>query len=102
MELQSLDVTGKSNRKVPLLKTPEMEVAQFIIPAGGAIPTYEAQGEIILHCVGGRVVVSFDQVEHTLSAGQLLYLSVRAPFSIVALETASLISTIVAVNEEEG
>ena len=35
-----------------------MEIVQLVMPAGANLPTYEAHGEIILHCLEGRVALT--------------------------------------------
>jgi hypothetical protein len=40
---------------MPLLKTGALEIVRLFIPAGEKVPTYQAQGEVILHCLDGAV-----------------------------------------------
>lgn len=85
-----------NSQKTVLAKTYDMEIVQFIVPGRGSIPKYEAQGEVILHCLEGRVSIFALGKAHDLKAGQLLYLSKNEPFSIQGIEHASLLATIVA------
>jgi quercetin dioxygenase-like cupin family protein len=79
-----------------LAKTQDVEIIQLLIPKGSSIPTYQAEGEIILHCVEGRVSLAVLDELHELRAGQLLYLALNEPFSIKGLEHASVLATIIA------
>lgn len=89
----------ETSRKIVLAKTYDMEIIQFIVPAQQGIPIYEAQGEVILHCLEGRVSVAALGEEHDLKSGQLLYLSKNEPFSIHGIEDASLLATIVGAKQ---
>jgi quercetin dioxygenase-like cupin family protein len=96
---QIVDIESRSDfsesQKIVLAKTYDMEIIQFIVPADQDVPKYEAQGEVILHCLEGRVsIVALSEV-HDLKAGKLLYLSKNEPFSIQGIEHASLLATIV-------
>jgi quercetin dioxygenase-like cupin family protein len=78
-----------------LVKTQDVEIIQLVVPKGSSIPTYEAEGEIILHCVEGRISLAVLGEPHELRAGQLLYLALNEPFSIEGLEHASVLATII-------
>ena len=82
--------------KVVLVKTNEVEVVNLIVPEGIAIPTYEAPGEAILHCLEGQIQVRANGNQHLLRTGDLLYLLVDEPFSLQGIEDASLLVTIIA------
>jgi len=94
--LDGCDFTDACRSQVVLVKTNQVELVQLCIPGGGAIPKYEAQGELILHCLEGRVSILASGEEHDLQAGHLLYLLLGEPFSIRALVDSSLLVTIVA------
>ena len=79
-----------------VLKTDAVKVMQLLVPAGQKIPIYEAEGEIILHCLQGSVAVSALGRVQTVRSGELLYLGANEPFSIEGAETASLLATVVA------
>jgi quercetin dioxygenase-like cupin family protein len=84
------------NQAVVLVRTDDVTIVQLLIPAGSNIPIYEASGEIILHCVQGRVSVDALGEPHELRAGQLLHLAINEPFSIHCAEAASLLATVIA------
>ncbi|MBN2293938.1 MAG: cupin [Pirellulales bacterium] len=78
-----------------LVKTDNMQIVHLIIPAGETIPTHEAQGEVILHCLEGRVSFTALKYTHELKAGQLFYFHINEPISIQGIEHASLLVTII-------
>lgn len=77
-----------------ILQTGRMEVLRLHIGAGKHVPTYEAQGEIILFCVQGRVLVDALDERRELNSGQLLYLLVNEPFALHAAEETSMLITV--------
>ena len=103
VNLQPLRTTeGKTSQKIALVKTQNMEVVQFIIPAGEGIPTYEAQGQLILQCLEGRLSITVFGEAHDLKSAQLLYLSRSEPFSIRALENGSLLVIMLAAKQDNA
>uniref|UniRef100_A0A7C2P7A3 Cupin domain-containing protein n=1 Tax=Schlesneria paludicola TaxID=360056 RepID=A0A7C2P7A3_9PLAN len=64
------------------------------VNAGTHVPTYEAQGEMTILCVQGRVSVEFASSSSDLSSGQLLYLLTNEPFSLFGQEESSLLITV--------
>jgi quercetin dioxygenase-like cupin family protein len=78
-----------------VVHTGEVEIIHFIVPAGVNLPTHEAQGEIVLHCLEGRLEVLALREVRQLVAGQLLYLAINEPFSMRGIEDSSLLATIV-------
>ncbi len=97
IELQPLDSAAESSQKHVLLKTDDVEVVQFNIPAGRDVPTHEAQGEVLLHCLQGTIAVTVGATKHSMRAGQLTYAAKGSPISIFGIEDASLLVTIVAL-----
>lgn len=83
-----------SESKAAVLRTEHVEILRLHIEAGVRIPTYEAQGEIIIFCLQGRVLVSAMGQQRELNGGQLLYLLIHEPFELDGLEEASLFITI--------
>jgi len=87
--------------KAVLLRTKHMEVMRMRLGAGARIPTHEAQGEITILCVQGRVEVAAWGCRHELNSGQLLYLLIREPFELAASEESSLLITIIREDLDE-
>jgi quercetin dioxygenase-like cupin family protein len=82
--------------KITLVKTPQVEVIQLIVPAGRDVPTHQVQGELIAHCLEGRVSLFALRNSYDLTPGQLLHLSIDEPFSIRAIDNASVLVTLIA------
>lgn len=76
-----------------LVKTTDLELIRQVLPAGKAIPTHQAPGEIIVQCVEGRVTFTSAGKTQDLAAGQLLYLAAEQPHSVQAIENSSLLVT---------
>jgi len=96
VDVRRLGAALGPRQKALLVKTVNTEIIHVVIPAGATIPTHEAQGEIILHCLEGRVSLSALEGSHELKAGQLLYFCVDEPFAIQGIEDAALLVTIIA------
>ncbi|HEV7223730.1 MAG TPA: cupin [Pirellulales bacterium] len=94
--LHPLTASGERSRLTTLVKTSQVEVVQLIVPAGRDVPTHEAQGELVVHCLEGDVSFTALGNTYALKSGQLLHLLIDEPFSIRAMEDSSLLVTIVA------
>jgi quercetin dioxygenase-like cupin family protein len=70
-----------------------LELIRLILPAGKAIPTHKAPGEITVQCLEGHVVFTATGKTQHLSAGELLYLSAEQPHAVEAIEDSSLLVT---------
>jgi len=95
VDVRRIAAAPGTTRKTLLVKTVDVEIIHVVIPAGETIPTHEAQGEIILHCLEGRVSLSALGITHELKAGRLFYFCINEPFSIHGIEQASLLVTII-------
>jgi quercetin dioxygenase-like cupin family protein len=96
VDVQRVGTGPRTNVKATLFRTADAEITHLIIPAGETIPTHEAPGEIVFHCLEGRVSLSALGKECELTAGQLFYFCINEPFSIHGIEQASLLMTIAA------
>ena len=95
VDVRRLGAAIGTRQKALLVKTANVEIIHVVVPAGKTIPTHEAQGEIILHCLEGRVFLFALEKTHELKAGQLFYFCINEPFSIQGIEQASLLVTII-------
>jgi quercetin dioxygenase-like cupin family protein len=86
---------AETSQTIIVVKTDSMRIVHLLVPAGQTIPKYEAQGEIVIHCLEGRVAVSAQGQVYDLSHGELLYLLVNEPFSVKAKEDVSLLVTMI-------
>jgi len=78
-----------------LIKTNGLEVIRLVVPSGKEIPPHSTRGEVTVHCLEGRVAFTTKGVRHELAAGHLLYVSGGETHSVLGLEDASLLVTIV-------
>jgi quercetin dioxygenase-like cupin family protein len=96
IEVRPLQLEAEARQVEILAKTNNVEIVRLVIPAtGGDVPTYAAQGEIILHCLEGRVLLTTRGDTHELKAGQLLYLLTDEQFSVQGLKNALLLMYVV-------
>jgi quercetin dioxygenase-like cupin family protein len=77
-----------------LVRAEQVEVIRLVVPAGKEIPEHKAKGEVIVHCLEGRVTFTAYGKTQTLEAGHLLYLPTGEPHSVKGIENASLLVTV--------
>lgn len=94
--VQPLTATEEKSRQITLVKTPQVKVIQLIVPAGRDVPTHQAQGELLVHCLEGRVSLFALGNSYDLTPGQLLHLLIDEPFSIRGIDNASVLMTLIA------
>ena len=94
--LEPLTSIDETSRKTTLVKTPQVEIIQLIVPAGRDVPTHQAQGDMIVHCLEGRVSLFALGKTYDLKPGQLLHLSLEDQFSMRGIDNASVLVTLVA------
>ena len=82
-------------RTTALFKTNEIEVMRLMLPAGKSMPAHKVVGEITVHCLEGKIEFSYDGGSTLLAAGQMLYLSGGVEHSLLGIEDASVLVTIV-------
>jgi hypothetical protein len=87
-----------AEKKATLLRTIHMEIMRLHLNAGARIPTFRAQGGIVIHCLQGCVEVLTLGDQLHLKDGQLLYLLVEEPFELQAAEETSLLITVLRPN----
>ena len=84
-----------SSKTCALFKAAELEVMRLVIPAGKAFPRHSVSGEITVQCLEGKIEFASQGTKQVLRAGQLLYLSGGVEHSLLALEDAAVLVTIV-------
>ena len=93
--LQALDGETPRNQSTALFKTAQLEVIRLVLPTGRSMPLHSVAGEITVQCLEGRIEFTVPGRVQTLQAGQLLYLRGGEPLSLLALEDACALVTIV-------
>ena len=95
---QVVDILGStvpSTQTLALFKSSELEVMRLILPAGKAVPSHQVRGELTIQCLEGSFEFTAGGRTQVMRAGQLLHLLGGAEHSLVALEDASALVTIV-------
>ncbi len=77
-----------------LIKTEDIEVIRLIVPRGKAIHTHKTNGEVIIQCLEGRIAFTTRGVTQELEGGRLLYLEREQEHSLIGIDDASLLVTI--------
>lgn len=95
IDIRPLGTALPEARTQALFKSDELEVIRLILPAGKALPPHKVPGEITIQCIEGKFEVTADGVAHTLQAGHLLYIPAGVMHSLLGLENASGLITIV-------
>lgn len=94
IDLHPSETTLDTNQQFLLVDSGDVKIIQLLVATGTEIPLYEAEGEVILHCLIGSVIVQTMGTPHELEIDQLLYLAPGEPFTIRARTQASVIVTI--------
>ena len=81
-------------RTTTLIKTHAMEVVRLVMVSGKEIKQHTAPGEIVVHCLEGRIAFTAMGKTQELTSGQLVYLSAGEPHAVHCLEDASFLLTI--------
>jgi quercetin dioxygenase-like cupin family protein len=95
IDIQPLGPGLPNARTVALFKTAELEVMRLVLPAGRSLPPHRVPGEITIQCIEGKIEVTANELPQVIHAGQLLYLSGGVLHSLLGLEDASALVTIV-------
>lgn len=77
-----------------LFKTNAVEVVHLVMTAGKEISEHKAPGEIIVHCLEGKIAFTAGGKTQDLEAGELLYLEAKEPHSVRCVNDASFLLTI--------
>ena len=94
IDIRPLGLALAQTKTTTLVMTKTLEIIRLMIPSGKVIPEHRAHGEITVQCLEGRVAFVTGSTRRELVAGQLLYLSSEEPHSLLGLEDASVLVTI--------
>jgi len=95
---QVVDLLGSnvpSAQTLALFESSELEVMRLVLPAGKTVPPHQVAGEITVQCLEGSFEFTAAGRTQVMRAGQLMHLSGGTAHSLVALEDASALVTIV-------
>lgn len=93
--LQTSGCDALDTQSIALFKSAQLEVIRLVLPTGRSMPMHAVAGEITVQCLQGRIAFETAAETQTLLAGQLLYLRGGEPHSLLALEDACVLLTIV-------
>jgi quercetin dioxygenase-like cupin family protein len=79
---------------VALLKTAHLEVMRLVLAKGRSIPEHRVAGGMTFQCIEGAVELQAHGSTRILHAGDLVYLEGGQPYSLHAIEDASILHTI--------
>jgi nucleotide-binding universal stress UspA family protein/quercetin dioxygenase-like cupin family protein len=96
IDVRPLGTSLVSAQTRTLVRTAAVEVVRLIVRAGQEIPPHQSRGEIIVHCLEGRVAFTTLGKMQTLETGKLLELPAGEPHAFQGIEDASLLLTILA------
>ena len=82
-------------RTVALFKAGDVEVIRMVLSTGKSMPLHKVAGDITIQCIEGKIEITAEGHSQTLQAGQLMYLSGGVPHSLLGVEDASALLTIV-------
>ena len=94
VDVRPLGSALASSQTTTLVRAEQVEVIRLVVPAGKEIAEHKAKGEIVVHCLEGRVAYTAFGKTHNLEAGKLLYLPTGEPHSVQGIEDASLLLTV--------
>jgi quercetin dioxygenase-like cupin family protein len=94
VDVRTLGSALTSAQTKTLLRAEQVEVIRLVVPAGKEIEEHKAKGEIIVHCLEGKVAFTAFGKTQNLEARKLLYLPTGEPHTVKGIENASLLLTI--------
>jgi len=94
VDVRPLGLALASEQTKTLVRAEQVEVIRLVVPAGKVIEEHKAKGEIVVHCLEGRVAFTAFGKTQNLEAGTLLYLPKGEPHTVKGMEDASLLLTV--------
>lgn len=93
IDVRASGLPGATAPPTSLVKTETLEVRRLTLPKGRAIPTHHARGEIVVHCLEGRIAFTASGETRHVGSGQLIVLAAGEPHSFVGLEDSTVLVT---------
>lgn len=81
-------------KTIALVKEKRFEAIRLIMRAGTEIPPHDVPGDLMLHCLEGRIVLGLAHSELELASGDWLYLNGGDAHFLKCLQDASLLLTV--------
>jgi quercetin dioxygenase-like cupin family protein len=77
-----------------LLKSSSLQLMRVVLRRGETLPEHHVPGEITVHCIEGKAVLSTPTRDCALSAGELVLLPGGEPHALRAVTDTSLLVTL--------
>ena len=89
-------LSGKLKESVStaLFKANELEVMRLVLEAGKEIAEHRISGEVAIHCLEGSIELRAHGRAQPLRQGEMVYLACNEPYSLRALDDASVLMTV--------
>ena len=94
IDMSPLGASLAETKTHTLIRTPAAELIRMVLPAGRDVKEHRAPGEIIVHCLEGRIEFTSMGRTQELTPGRLLLLPPGEPHSVRAVEDSSFLLTI--------
>lgn len=94
VDLRPLGSKLKETKSAAIIKSNYFEAIRLIVRAGTEIPAHEVSGNIMLHCLEGRVEIGLNRSSIGLTANEWIYLDGGESHSVKGIEDSSLLLTI--------
>ena len=82
-------------KSAALVKNDAFEAIRLVIPKGHNMPSHHVEGMITIYCLDGRIAFTTGGKTHDLKAGHWLFIEGNEPHSLVGIEDASVLLTII-------
>jgi quercetin dioxygenase-like cupin family protein len=94
VDLRPLGDKLKDAKTAAIIKSEHFEAVRLVVLAKAEIPPHKVSGNIMLHCLEGRVSLGLADSSIVLSAGEWIYLTGGEMHSLKGIEDSSLLLTI--------
>lgn len=92
--MRPLGTKLKYAKTAAIIKSKHFEAVRLVVLAGTEIPPHKVPGNIMLHCLEGRISLGLTDSSIILSTGEWVYLAGGEIHSLSGLEDSSLLLTI--------
>jgi len=94
VDVRPLGSSLASAQSKTLVRAEQLEVIRLVVPAGKEIEEHKTKGELVVHCLEGRVAFTALGKTQNLEAGKFLYLPTGEPHSVKGIENSTLLLTV--------
>jgi quercetin dioxygenase-like cupin family protein len=99
-KLRAEDHPSKNgHRQITILHRAPAAYVLFAFEQGGKLERHQAQGEVTIHVLEGRLMVAADGRDHDLRAGHVLMLGAGVPHDVRASEASAMLLTVLMSKE---